>query len=289
LFHGSGAAQDVDETFKASLTDKSDVSPDLRIKCREEKNMSLRVQSQLFATVVLLGLFGCSKPASAPESQTPSDNTSSTAPAVPETPAPAAPQVPGPSAQRKVPSTKPVKKAAEQAPAPKPTVVDAGTVITVTIDETISSKTNNVGDHFDASVATPVIVDDKQVIPVGAKASGTVTQAQSAGKVQGNAVLGVTLESITVKGRTYRIQSAVVEEAGKGRGKRTAVGAGGGAVAGAIIGAIAGGGKGAAIGAAAGAGAGTAGAAFTGERDVTLAAETKLSFKLTAPLEIRTR
>ena len=268
--------------------------------------MSFPVQARLFAIVVLLGLFGCSKPATAPESQTPSDQTSSTAPAVaPETPAPGASQVPAPSSQRKVASTKPAKKAAPQAPAappaaqappvtpvepvppPKPIVVDAGTVITVTIDQAISSKTNNAGDHFDASLAAPVIVNDEQVIPIGAKASGTVTQAQSAGKVQGNAVLGVTLDSITVKGRTYRIQTAVVEEAGKGRGKRTAVGAGGGAVAGAIIGAIAGGGKGAAIGAAAGAGAGTAGAVFTGKRDISLAAETRLNFKLTTPLEIR--
>ena len=54
-----------------------------------------------------------------------------------------------------------------------------------------------------------------------------------------------------------------------------------------IIGAIAGGGKGAAIGAGAGAGAGTAGAAFTGNRDITIAPETKLSFKLKEPLEIK--
>jgi hypothetical protein len=73
----------------------------------------------------------------------------------------------------------------------------------------------------------------------------------------------------------------------KGRGKRTAIGAGGGGAAGAIIGAIAGGGKGAAIGAAAGAGAGTAGAVFTGKRDITLPAETKLNFKLAQPLAIR--
>jgi hypothetical protein len=55
---------------------------------------------------------------------------------------------------------------------------------------------------------------------------------------------------------------------------------------GAIIGAIAGGGKGAAIGAGAGAGAGTAGAVFTGNRDITIAAETKLNFQLTDSLEI---
>ena len=73
----------------------------------------------------------------------------------------------------------------------------------------------------------------------------------------------------------------------KGKGKRTAVMAGGGAGLGALIGGLAGGGKGAAIGALAGGGAGTAGAAFTGSKDIVLPAESALSFKLEQPLEIR--
>jgi hypothetical protein len=179
------------------------------------------------------------------------------------------------------------QKAAEPLFAPKPIVVDAGTAISVTVDQSVSSKTNNEGDHFDASLAAPVMVGEKQVIPSGAKARGTVTVAKSAGKFKGHAELGVTLDSITVNGREYSVQTTSVAEAGKGRGERTAVGAGGGAAVGAIIGAIAGGGKGAAIGAGAGAGAGTAGAAFTGNRDITIAPETKLSFKLKEPLEIK--
>jgi hypothetical protein len=62
---------------------------------------------------------------------------------------------------------------------------------------------------------------------------------------------------------------------------------GGGAGLGALIGGLAGGGKGAAIGALAGAGAGTAGAGLTGNRDVTLPAESVVSFQLQTPLEIR--
>jgi hypothetical protein len=204
---------------------------------------------------VLLALCGCNRPASTPESATTSGE----------------------------------KKATELARAPKPIVVDAGTVIAVRIDQPLSSKTNNPGDRFDASVAAPVVVGDRQVIPSGARASGTVTVAKSAGRFKGHAALGLTLDSITVNGQTYQIQTTAVKEAGKGRGKRTAVGAGGGAAAGAIIGAIAGGGRGAAIGAAAGAGAGTTGAAFTGKRDIMLPAETRLSFKLTQPLEIRAK
>jgi len=164
--------------------------------------------------------------------------------------------------------------------APKPIVVKPGTKIIVVADQEVSSKTNNSGDQFDASVAEPVVVGDRVVIPKGARASGTVVDAKSAGRFKGNAELTVALDSVTIKGKRYRVKTSEVTRATKGRGKRTAEGAGGGAAVGALIGAIAGGGKGAAIGAGAGAGAGTAGAAMTGERDVTINAESKLSFKL---------
>jgi hypothetical protein len=171
-------------------------------------------------------------------------------------------------------------------PPPPPIVVPAGTVLTVTIDQSISTKTNTSGDAFAASLAEPVTVDGQTAIPQGAHATGTVTQAQSAGRIKGGALLALTLDSVTVNGQKYQVQSSSFEEAGKGRGKRTAIGGGGGAAFGAIVGALAGGGKGAAIGALAGGGAGTAGAAFTGKRDFTIPAETRLHFKLEQPLTI---
>lgn len=171
--------------------------------------------------------------------------------------------------------------------APKPIVIRAGTGVEVTVDQSISSKDSSTGDHFEASLAEPVVVGDRVVIPKGARAVGKVTSAKSAGRFKGNAEISVTLTSVTVDGKKYEVNASEVTESGKGRGKRTAVGAGGGAVVGGLIGALAGGGKGAAIGAGAGAGAGTAGTALTGARDITIAPETKLRFKLLAPLELR--
>jgi hypothetical protein len=171
--------------------------------------------------------------------------------------------------------------------APKPIVLAAGKKIVITADQSVSSKNSNPGDFFDASIAEPVVVGDRVVIPKGAKATGTVTEAKSAGKFKGNAAITLTLSSVTVHGEEYRLKTTEVTETGKGRGKRTAVGAGGGAAVGAIIGALAGGGKGAAIGAGAGAGAGTAGAAFTGDKDITISPETRLSFQLQEPLEVK--
>lgn len=173
------------------------------------------------------------------------------------------------------------------APAPLPSlVVPAGKIIVVTVDQEISTKTSQEGDRFAASLAEPVTVNGVRIIPAGARATGTITQSKSAGRVKGGSVLELTLDSVTVHGTKYSVDTSSYEDAGKGRGKRTAVGGGGGAAFGAIVGAIAGGGKGAAIGALAGGGAGTAGAAFTGKRDIVIPAETRLHFKLRRSLTI---
>jgi hypothetical protein len=228
-------------------------------------------RSLLIVSIFSLSLFGCHNSATSPDSSSsngnaaaPPDGNSSSASGASEQNAPAPRDF-----------------------APKPIVIRAGTEIVVTVDQPVSSKDNNSGDHFDASFAEPVVVGDRVVIPKGTRATGTVTDAKSAGRFKGNAAISVTLTAVRVNGEEYKLRTSEVTEAGKGRGRRTAVGAGGGAVIGGLIGALAGGGKGAAIGAGAGAGAGTAGTALTGNRDITIAPETMLRFKLREPLEVR--
>jgi hypothetical protein len=176
-----------------------------------------------------------------------------------------------------------VKKVLE----PKPLVVPADTVIAVVLDETISSKTSKSGDKFTATVESPVEIDGKVAIPKGARSEGVVSEAKAAGRFKGGAVLSLTLTSVTVNGKEHEIQTSSAMTSSKGKGKRTAVMVGGGAGGGAAIGAVAGGGKGAAIGALIGAAAGAGGAGFTGNRDITLRAETALDFKLLQPVTIR--
>jgi hypothetical protein len=176
-----------------------------------------------------------------------------------------------------------VKKALE----PKPLVVPADTVISVVLDQTVSSKTSKSGDKFTATVESPVEVEGKVAIPKGARAEGVVNEAKAAGRFKGGATLSLTLTTVTVNGKDYEVQTSAAMRSTKGKGKRTATMVGGGAAGGAAIGAVAGGGKGAGIGALIGAAAGTGGAGFTGNRDITLAAETALDFKLLQPVEIK--
>ena len=89
-----------------------------------------------------------------------------------------------------------------------------------------------------------------------------------------------------VGGKSYAIETSSIGRAGPNHNKRNVEYIGGGAAAGALIGALAGGGKGALIGSAVGAGAGTAGAAATGKKDITIPAESRLTFKLTQPVSI---
>jgi hypothetical protein len=165
--------------------------------------------------------------------------------------------------------------------------VPAGTAITVSLGSALGSKTSKPGDNFTGSVSQAVNVGSAVAIPQGANVSGTVTDAKPLGKLAGGAVLSVRLDSVEVKGVNLPVQASTKTFNQKGKGKRTAVMAGGGAALGGIVGALAGGGKGAAIGAAAGAGAGTGGAAFTGNKDIVLPAESNITFELSQPLDIK--
>ena len=179
------------------------------------------------------------------------------------------------------------KASAENKPEAQPLVVPAGTIITVRLGQSVGSKTSQPGESFSATLSTPVEIDGRTAIPAGANASGTVVDAKPLGRFKGGAVLSLKLDSINIHGNDHPVQTSAVVRSAQGKGKRTAVMAGGGAGLGALIGGLAGGGKGAAIGALAGGGAGTAGAAFTGNKDIVLPAESALSFKLDQPLTVK--
>jgi len=207
-----------------------------------------------------------------PQSDAPAQAASSTAAPAPNPAtgsAPAAAPVPTP----------------QPPPPPPPIIVPAGTMVTVRLVQSLSSKNNSDGDPFDATLANPLVVDGNTIAPTGTSLSGTVTESHKAGKFKGGATLDLALRSITIKGRVYRISTMTLNQTSKGKGKRTAAMVGGGAGGGALIGGLAGGGKGAAIGALVGGAAGTVGAT-TGNRDITMPSETPVDFELSKSLTI---
>ena len=171
-------------------------------------------------------------------------------------------------------------------PKPQPLVVPSGTVLTVMTSQALSSKASHSGQTFLATLAQPISVGGRVALPTGATVSGTVVKAKAKGKIKGQGELALALTSISVKDHTYPIETSVLSNITKGKGKRTAATTGGGAAGGALIGAIAGGGKGAGIGALAGAGAGFIGGALTGNKQIEIPAESALSFTLTTPLTL---
>ena len=194
-----------------------------------------------------------------------------------------------PSDEPKSGSSSSNKSGLRAALAPKPITIPADTTISVVLDEPIGSKTSTNGQTFSTTVASPIEVNGRVAIPKGARATGIVRDAKSAGRFKGGAELSVSLTSVTVKEASYDLQTSDFTQTSKGKGKRSAAMIGGGGAAGALIGGLAGGGKGAAIGAAIGAGGGTAGAGLTGNREIAWPAETQLTFKLLQPLEIKVK
>ena len=212
--------------------------------------------------------------------------------------APQSQVAPNAAAQQAVnPESAPVQQAAPATSAAAPYVrprpaepvsytIPAGTHITVTTREELSSKTSQPGQSFSATVTNDVRVRGVTLVRAGSTATGTIVAAKSQGRFKGSGELDVRLNSIHAEGRTVEVETSAIDQENKGKGKRTAGFIGGGAGGGALIGGLAGGGKGALLGGLLGGGAGTAGAAFTGNKPVVIPAETPLTFSLERPVTV---
>jgi len=164
--------------------------------------------------------------------------------------------------------------------------ISAGTILDVRLEETLDTKRNRPGDSFRATLIRPIVLNGRTVIPKGALCTGHLTESKASGRFKGRASMSLSLDSFELNGRRYDIKTTHVGRESGGHKKRNWVLIGGGSGVGSAIGALAGGPAGALIGAGAGAGAGTAGAAFTGKKNVRLPVETPLAFSLRAPVTL---
>jgi hypothetical protein len=194
------------------------------------------------------------------------------------------------------PAPAPQQAAQQSAPPPPPPPatrtfeLPAGSDVSVRTNEAIDSATAAEGQTFDAQVTRDARdANGDVVIPRGSSARIVIRSASKGSRFRGASDLVLDLQSVSIGGRRYGIETAEISQKGKsglGANKRTAEYTGGGAALGAIIGAIAGGGKGAAIGGGAGAGAGALTQLLTKGGSIKVPPESVLTFRLEQPLRV---
>jgi hypothetical protein len=211
---------------------------------------------------------------------------------VPQTePRPTSAAAPAAARPQKPASAPPVERyhPAESVIKTRTNVLPAGTQLSVRTDETIDAKKAVDGQAFAAEIAQDVLdADGDLVIPRGSNAQIVIRSITKGGKIKGSTDLVLDLDSVSVDGRKYQLDTTDLNKDGKdglGKNKRTAKYVGSGAAVGAVIGAIFGQGKGAAIGAASGAAAGAATQVVT-RGAIRVPAETVLTFQLDKPLRV---
>ncbi len=231
----------------------------------------------------LLLLGGCNKtPAPAAPAAEPATTAQAAPPPAPAPAPDAAAPAPAPAQSAAPPPPPPAPAVPPPPPPPKKYVVPAGSQLVVRVGQTITAKGSNVGDSFTGTLSQSLVVHGVKVIRAGAPVTGTVVAAKGQGRFKGAGDLVIAVNRVG----NYSVATSSYEATAKGKGKRTAGFVGGGAGGGALIGGLAGGGKGALIGGLLGAGAGTAGAAFTGNKDISIPAESVVTFNLTEPLTV---
>ena len=174
-----------------------------------------------------------------------------------------------------------------------PTPVNAntlptGSVINVTLDQQVGTKTSKVGDTFSATVTDAIVASNGQtVVPAGSKVYGKVTGLQDSNNAGQKAAIRLDFERININGveRPFeaKITATNLQTEGADSRNETLKKAGIGAAAGAVLGAVIGGGDVAKIlgGAAIGAAAGTVISLGTGEVDAVLPAGSKMTLQTT--------
>jgi hypothetical protein len=168
--------------------------------------------------------------------------------------------------------------------------IQAGTLVVVRTQNTLSTERSFGGDTFSASLEVPLVVEGLVIAEKGAEVEGRVVRSEKAGRMEGTSGLAVELVRLTTAdGQKLSLATNLHEVKGeRSRGsdaKKVGIASG----LGAIIGAIAGGGKGAAIGAGVGAGAGGGAVLATRGEHAVIPSETRLSFQLRTPLEVTER
>jgi hypothetical protein len=199
-----------------------------------------------------------------------------------------------PQAPQDAPQPNAAPDAQQNGPQDNYTVPDSltlptGAILQVRTTGWLSSDRNKVGDNVILTLDQPLIVDGLVVARRGQTVTGTVVNAERAGRVKGVSKLGLSLIQLTlVDGQLVDVKTSLIKATGGTSNGRDALGVVGTTGFGAAVGAAAAGGPGAAIGAGAGFVAGVTGVLLTRGRPTIIPPESLLTFRVETPLTIST-
>ena len=181
--------------------------------------------------------------------------------------------------------------AADPEPTFREVTLPEGTELPLTLRTSVGSATSNIEDQVRATLRSPVRVNGVEALPAGTAVVGHVTNAERSAKVKGRATVAFRFTRIDLPGEggMTNIRTGTVTRTAEGTKKEDAAKIGGAAAGGAIIGGIIGGGDGAAKGAVIGGAGGTGVVLATRGKEVTVAAGSPVTVKLTQPLTLRVR
>ncbi|HET7251732.1 MAG TPA: hypothetical protein VFI79_17950 [Gemmatimonadales bacterium] len=176
---------------------------------------------------------------------------------------------------------------------PAARTLEAGRQFSMATTQTISSRTAKPGDTFTATVVADVSDGAGRIaIPAGSEVSGTITDVKSASNPSSSGTLTLTVNSVTVRGRSYPIEVSIdsldTQRQGQGVSGGDVAKVGAGVAAGAILGRVIGKNtKGAVIGGIMGGIVGAGIAVQTKHADIVLPAGTHVLVTLAQPLTVR--
>jgi hypothetical protein len=166
--------------------------------------------------------------------------------------------------------------------------IPPGSMLRIRINRGLDSNHLQPGTPFDGTVLNDVAADGQIAIPRGAQVQGTVVDAKKAGALSGHGELSLAINSVTLGGVSYPLNTELWQRNGRDKSSTTVNSALGLGALGAIFGGIAGGGAGAAIGAAAGGAVGVAGSASSPGGRVIIPPEAVISFQTAQPAVVKT-
>jgi hypothetical protein len=217
---------------------------------------------------------------------------------LPVLPVPAPVPAPGPGRETQQQPTRAQPEIAPEQPAEEPEpvlvtrIVTVGTTLQLSLNEMLSTRSNEEGDAFTATLTSHVMdADGTVLIPAGATLRGRVTGVQKSGRVGETAVLSLAFEAVSFGDESYPLEASVVsanpervsrESTAEQVGK-VAVGTAAGAILGRVIGRDT---RSTIVGAVAGAAAGTAIAMGTADVDAVLKKGSAMVVRTETPVSI---